>query len=310
MPHIHWATGRVSNPVSAASGESSTASSESRCNGGSPRGKRLDDPAMLANRLAAPFPADDRSDAEHFQHIRVRDRRAQAEQALRESRKELLRLTGLLCSIQEDERRRIALDLHDGLGQTLNLIKLSLENTARMAPTTSTGTVVESLQQIIPRIKEALGEVRRVAMELRPPMLDDLGILPTLTWFLREFESACGQISVEKKLDISESDVPSPLKITLFRILQEATNNIVKHAGASRIRICLDRGDDALRLLIEDNGCGFDPAAMVCSNATGKGLGLLSMKERAAFSGGVYRLESTPGQGTRIQVAWSCRQVS
>jgi signal transduction histidine kinase len=266
---------------------------------------QFDEPARLLNHGAVSIPGANRFDGRHFLHFGVKDRRAQAEQALHESHKELRRLSGLLCSIQEDERRRIALDLHDGLGQTLNLIKLSLENTARLAPTAPTGAVVESLQQIIPRIKEALGEVRRVAMELRPPMLDDLGILPTLSWYLREYESTCGHITVDKVFNISESDVPPPLKITLFRILQEATNNIVKHAGASQVRICLERSEDGLRLLIEDNGCGFDPASVVCSDATGMGLGLLSMKERAAFSLGTFRIDSAPGRGTRIQVSWA-----
>jgi signal transduction histidine kinase len=304
MPHIYWATGLASSSTLATSDQPIAATSESGGNGGLPRGNQFDEPTMFFNCEVGSFPGDDRIDGGHFQHFVFKDRRAQAEQALHESRKELVRLTGLLCSIQEDERRRIALDLHDGLGQTLNLIKLSLENAVHMVPTASTGAVVESLQQIIPRIKEALGEVRRVAMELRPPMLDDLGILPTLTWFLREFECACGHITVEKVLNISESDVPAPLKIILFRILQEATNNIVKHAGANRVRICLDRCDGALNLLIEDNGYGFDPASVVFSDATGRGLGLLSMKERAAFSGGIYCFESVPGQGTRIQVSW------
>jgi signal transduction histidine kinase len=306
MPHIHWATGLVSNPVSAKLDQSIPASGVGAGHGGVVLGKQFDEAIGHPGGGAAPFSGDNQTSDVQFQNFVVRDRRAHAEQALHESRKELRRLSGLLCSIQEDERRRIALDLHDGLGQTLNLIKLSVENAARMAPTASVGAVAEALQQIIPRIGEALGEVRRVAMELRPPMLDDLGILPTLTWFLREFEAACGHLTVDKVFNITESDVPAHLKITLFRILQEATNNIVKHADASRVRISLDRRDDELHLLIDDNGRGFDPASAVWSDATGRGLGLLSMQERAAFSGGVYRLDSAPGEGTHIQVSWPC----
>lgn len=241
--------------------------------------------------------------------VLAKDRRAQAELALYESRKELRRLAGLLCTIQEDEKRRIAMDLHDGLGQTLTLIKLSMENSLCQAETEASEAVAESLRQIVPRIKDALAEVHRVALELRPPMLDDLGVLPTLSWFLREYEATCGGVMVDKAINIAERDVPGPLKITLFRIVQEATSNIVKHARATRVRISLDRCDEVLHMLIEDNGCGFEPAKVECSDTTGRGLGLLSLKERTSHSGGIYRLDSEPGQGTRHQFWWPCEQT-
>ncbi len=229
--------------------------------------------------------------------------------ALRESRDELRRLSGLLVTIQEDERRRIALDLHDGLGQSLSLIKLSLENAAGLLAMGEAGEAGESLRQLIARVREALVEVRRVSSDLRPSILDDLGILPTLSWFFREFESACGHIAVDKAFNVAEHEVPTELKITLYRIFQEAINNIVKHAGADRVRVRLERVDDVLHLLIEDNGCGFDPHGITWVEGQCRGLGLFSMKERASFSGGTYRIASAVGQGTRIEVSWPCRQV-
>jgi PAS domain S-box-containing protein len=243
--------------------------------------------------------------------IRDITEQVQTAQALRESRDELRRLSGLLVTIQEDERRRIALDLHDGLGQSLSLIKLSIENAGRLLAAGATGEASESLQHLIPQVKEALVEVRRVSTDLRPSILDDLGILPTLTWFFREFEAACGDMTVEKTFNIAERDVPAALHITLYRILQEATNNIVKHAGASKVRVSLNRADEMLHLLIEDNGCGFDPDSIGrCVDGQSRGIGLLSMKERASCSGGSYHLESSPGQGTRIEVSWPCGQAS
>ena len=205
--------------------------------------------------------------------LRDTTEQVQTAQALRESRDELRRLSGLLVTIQEDERRRIALDLHDGLGQSLSLIKLSIENAARLLAAGATDEASESLQQLIPRVKEALVEVRRVSTELRPSILDDLGILPTLSWFFREFEAACGHIAVEKAFNVAEHEVPVPLQITLYRILQEATNNIVKHAGADRVRVSLDRIDEVLHLLIEDNGCGFDPDSIRYVEGRGQGAG-------------------------------------
>jgi PAS domain S-box-containing protein len=242
--------------------------------------------------------------------IRDTTEQVQTAQALRESRDELQRLSGLLVTIQEDERRRIALDLHDGLGQSLSLIKLSLENTAKLLAEGATSEAGESLQQLIPRVKEALTEVRRVSTELRPSILDDLGILPTLSWFFREFEAACGGIAIEKVFNVAEHEVPVPLQITLYRILQEATNNILKHAGADRMRVQLERLDGVLQLLIEDNGCGFDPDSIECVEGQGRGLGLFSMRKRASLSGGNYHLASTPGQGTRISVSWPCGGIS
>lgn len=229
-------------------------------------------------------------------------------QACRECREELRRLAGLLVSIQEDERRRIALDLHDGLGQSLSLIKLSIKNSVKLLAAGATDEARESLQQLIPWVTEAMGELRRVSTDLRPSILDDLGILPTLSWFFREFEAACGDIVVAKAFNVAEHEVPVPLHVTLYRILQEATHNIIKHAAADRVRVRLDRIDDVLHLLIEDNGCGFAPDSITCVEGQTRGQGLFSMKKRALFSGGTYLLESAPGQGTRIWVSWPCRQ--
>jgi signal transduction histidine kinase len=225
-------------------------------------------------------------------------------QALHESREERRRLSGLLVSIQEDERRRIAQDLHDGLGQTLSLIKLSIENSARLVAAGATNQAGESLQRLIPHVDEALVEVRRVSTELRPMILDDLGILATLSWFFREFEAVCGGIVVEKTGNVTEHDVPVPLHITLYRILQEAVHNIVKHSAADRIWFRLDRAGDALHLVIRDNGRGFDPVRVKWVEGATRGLGLVSMKERAFFSGGTFQLTSAPGEGTCIQVSW------
>lgn len=236
--------------------------------------------------------------------LRDISKRVRDEQALCESREELRKLSGLLVSIQEDERRRIALDLHDGLGQSLSLIKLVVENTVQQVEAGATDAALNSLHQVIPRIKEALLDVRRVATELRPSILDDLGILPTLEWFFREFSALCSHIAIEKVVLVSEQEVPAALKITLYRIIQEATSNIVKHAAANRVRISLSRADDELHLQIQDNGRGFDPGSVVVRPGECRGLGLVSMKERVSLSGGSYHLESSRGFGTCIRASW------
>lgn len=226
----------------------------------------------------------------------------QSETALRNSQDELRQLSAKLLNVQEDERRRIAADLHDEIGQTLSLIKLSIDEAARMIREGAAEEAGTALTGLSARVKDALGEVRRISMDLRPTTLDDLGILPTLSWFFREFEAACRHIKVDREISVAESDIPPALKTQIFRLLQEATTNIVKHSGADRIRVRLAHDDGRLQLIVADNGQGFDPHRRVDRDA--QGLGLSSMKERARLSGGTFRLESTPGQGTSICASW------
>ena len=226
------------------------------------------------------------------------------------SQSELQLVSARLLGIQESERRRIATDLHDVLGQSLTMIKVSLDESLLLLAGNEPEVVAESLRRLIPRVKDALEEVRRVAMDLRPSILDDLGILATLSWFFREFGTVCRGMEVDRDFSIEEKNVPVPLKITIFRIIQEATSNIVKHANASRIQVSLKQAGDALHLSIEDDGVGFDAAEKVNYCPLDTGLGLLSMKERAKLSGGHYELASAVGQGTRISVLWPLDMAS
>jgi signal transduction histidine kinase len=225
---------------------------------------------------------------------------------VRASQNELRRLSTQILTIQERERKRIATDLHDGLGQSLTLIKLGLEECSALLEANALWEVEESLQQLRLKIKDTFGELRRVAMNLRPSMLDDLGILSTLSWFFREFENACHGIKIERNFMVQESSVPVQLKISIFRILQEAICNIIKHSKADHICVSLMKVGNLLCLTIEDNGQGFDPAEMDNYCPHGKGLGLVSMKERANISGGSCRIDSAISKGTRIYVSWTC----
>jgi PAS domain S-box-containing protein len=226
------------------------------------------------------------------------------EEALRATQNELWRLSAQHLTIQESERRRIAVDLHDGLGQTLSLVKLSIEEAARSVRTGVTGKAVAALEHLGPTVKTALAELRRISMNLRPSTLDDLGILATLSWYFREFEAACPNAILEHEISVVEAAVPDLLKISIFRIVQEATSNALKHARAGRIRVCLRGEADTLELSIEDNGEGFDPAAAASGRDFSHGLGMQSMKERAELSGGDYELKTAPRQGTRVRVRW------
>ncbi|MBI4986035.1 MAG: PAS domain-containing protein [Rhodocyclales bacterium] len=226
------------------------------------------------------------------------------EQALRQSHMELRRLSAQLMSVQEIEAQRIAADLHDGIGQSLSLMKLQVTTAVKKFEAGATADALRLLHNVLPKFNDAMSEVRRMSTDLHPASLEDLGILATLAWFFRELEETCCGIEVTRALNVRESDVPPPLRIAIFRILQEAVSNIVKHAEPKRIDVKLEKCDGDLQLSIVDDGRGFDPVSITTHGHPLRGFGLSSMRERAKLSGGVYRMESALGRGTCIRVVW------
>ena len=223
----------------------------------------------------------------------------------RDERNELYRLSAQHLAIQEAERKRVAADLHDGLGQALSLVNLSIERALSLLRAGSTEEAAVCLERLKPRMKEAVDEVRRIAMNLRPATLDNLGIVATLSWYFRDFNANFPAIYLDSECGIAESEIPHPIKLPIFRIVQEATSNTVKHASADRIRLRLVKHDDAIELLVEDDGTGFNADEVAERGEWFRCLGLRSMRERAQLSGGAFRLESAPAHGTRILVCWS-----
>lgn len=234
----------------------------------------------------------------------MRFERVQEKSAWQSTQDEIHRLSAMLLTVQERERQRIALDLHDVLGQSLTLIKLTLEDASRLLAANETSEAAGQLQRLKLKVNDAFEEVRRIAKDLRPSMLDDLGVLATLSWFFREVGTTCPDMRIEKDFGVREADIPAALRIVIFRIAQEATGNIIKHAHADSIRVKIGKTDGVLHFSIEDNGRGFDQAAMSRRSSLEKGLGLLSMQERAELSGGECEIGSAPGKGTRICVSW------
>ncbi len=231
--------------------------------------------------------------------MRVQERTAELEKA-----NEALRdLSSRLLSAQEAERKRVASDLHDTIGGCLTGVKFRVESAVQQIEK-APETAKESLNSILPVIHEAVEECRRIQMDLRPSMIDDLGLLPTLSWFYRIFNQTYPGIRVEQKMDIAEGDVPEPLKIVIYRMTQEAMNNIAKHSEANRVSFSLQKHDGGLELAIKDNGRGFSIKELDSRQEVVKGLGLTSMKERAELSGGSLNIESSQGEGTNIRASW------
>lgn len=212
--------------------------------------------------------------------------------------------TEQLFIVQEQERKRIASELHDGIGQTLSMLKFGLEDTRRLLAENSIDDAEVLLQLLDNKLDDAINEVRQITMDLRPSILDDLGILATISWLLREFQQIYQTIKVEKWIGLQETDIPHILKTPIYRIIQEAVHNIAKHAQTTRMSIHLDCYNDTIELVIKDYGCGFDTRQAEARNDSLQGYGLTSMRDRALLTGGNCQIDSQPGQGTLIQVRW------
>ena len=226
---------------------------------------------------------------------------AQTFMELKESREELRLLASQLLRAQEDERKRIAREMHDSIGSSLSAVKFCVENVA--AQLTENPEVRKSFITLSRAMEQAIDESRRIMTDLRPSLLDDFGIIATIGWFCRGFESIYTDIPVEKDIRLEESQVPENLKIIVFRIIQEAMNNSAKHSRARKISLGLSSEDGCIALRVSDDGVGFDRAAVV-SKGEGAKLGLTSMRERAELSGGEFEIESIREIGTTISVRW------
>jgi PAS domain S-box-containing protein len=233
----------------------------------------------------------------------ITERKA-AERALMDSEEQLKQLSCQLLTAHEQERKRFAQDIHDSLGSLLAAAKLRVERVMQQLDKRETEEGTEALQSIISMIQEAISEVRRIQKSLRPTLLDDLGILPTIRWFCREFQGAYEGVDVDQQMAVQEEDVPEPLKIVIFRIIQEALNNIGKHSRADKVSLRLERTPGTIELVIEDNGRGFSLEEVTSMKGPDRGLGLVSMRERAELSGGRCLIESVEGRGTTVRATW------
>jgi two-component system sensor histidine kinase UhpB len=221
--------------------------------------------------------------------------RAREKKDLLRSRRTLREFSASLVEAREEERRRIARELHDELGQRLTALKLEMAACQRDHPSLGVG---ERAQLMLDMLDETVASARRISMDLRPLMLDDLGLPEAIDWLVKEFRRRTG-IEVEARLGEGLRNLPTRLATTLYRIVQEALTNITRHARATRVLITLDRHGDELQLAIQDDGVGF--AKDKRSRAPGS-FGLLGIRERVLMLGGRMSAGNAPEGGARLLV--------
>ncbi len=230
--------------------------------------------------------------------------RAQTLEALRASEQRLRALSTKLLQAQEEERRRIAKDLHDSIGANMTAVKYALEAKKAQEESGNPASGGLPLDRIIDAVKETMEETQRISTNLRPSILDNMGLLAAIQWNARKTQELYRGLEVHTELSLAEEDIPESLKIVVFRVVQEALNNAVKHSGADRIDISLQQRQGELILDMTDNGKGIEPGLNEPRGSKGGGMGLEGMMERVELSGGKMEIHSTPGEGTRITSRW------
>ena len=219
---------------------------------------------------------------------------------IEEDKRQLQRLAAQVITAQEDERKRVARELHDEASQALTTLIIGLETALESMPPRLTGP----RQQVIALrtlTEQTLDEIRNLALSLRPTVLDDLGLASAVRWYAKTMAE---KANLQVRLDAinMEDRMPAAVETAVFRIVQEGLANVARHAAATEVQVRLERTDHTVSLVIADNGQGFDAAAALSPTGRGAGLGLFGIEERVTVLGGKWELSSEPGRGTTLKV--------
>ena len=231
--------------------------------------------------------------------------RREAEERLRDTHAQLQALSRQLMHLQEQERQQLAHDLHDEVGQALTALKMNLQTMQRIA---DTSMVQNSLHDSFNILDTLLGRVRDLSLDLRPSLLDHLGLVPAIRWYaIRQAERAGLQAQVDA--DSLPQDLPADMAVVCFRIVQEAVTNVLRHAKATQLDVVLRTTDSGFDLIVKDNGVGFRVSESMTEVEGRWAIGLVGMRERARALDGHIRIHSAPGRGTEVFAHIPWRQV-
>lgn len=227
------------------------------------------------------------------------------QRTIRERTETLELLSAHMLKSEESHKQKIAFELHEGLAQTLSALKLKVEHRQHNNKTSDAAAGPED--SIIPILQQAIQEVRTIATDLRPPSLDDLGLLPTINWLCREFEAQHPGSRIERQISLQERDIPKPLKVILYRIIVSVLDDMAQHKNTGRIQLALWLDDDALILLIDDTPTeALDRTVTPLVNIDPQlRAGFARMEELTTLSGGVFKASHHSGGGTTLRAAWN-----
>ncbi len=217
------------------------------------------------------------------------------------ARRELQQFSARLVATQEEERRRLSRELHDEVGQSMSALLVELSNLEAKIREGS-GEVEAPLSSLRRLAEDSVGVIRNMALLLRPSMLDDLGLVPALRWQAREVARRT-RLRIRVDADGVPDDLPDEQRTCVYRIIQEALNNAARHSHAQVVRISVRKEPSLIRVVVQDDGAGFDPGQE-------KGMGILGMEERVRALGGEFHVESRPGAGTSISAVLPLGEVA
>jgi len=229
------------------------------------------------------------------------------EDALKVSQKQLRQLSSRLLSAQEEERKKISRELHDELGQSLTLMKFRLRSVEKQLREDQ-GALKDEAGNILLYMNTVIEDVRRISKDLCPFILEDLGLTRALQWLADNFAKNNRDIRLTLDLPDIDSLFPQDAQTSIYRILQEALTNLVKHSGAGSASVVIRKEAKSVSFSIEDDGKGFDMTKVKSQDAAERGLGLASMEERVSMLGGSLTLWSEQGKGTRITFSIPARE--
>lgn len=262
------------------------------------RMKRKDGTVVITEVRSQQLP-----DGRFLSVVRDLTERIQTEQELSESYKAVRKLTAHLQKIREEERSNIAREIHDELGQQLTVMKMDVSWVNKKI-TEGEGAIKERLQGLLHMLDDTVKSVRRISSELRPSLLDDLGLIAAMEWQLNEFEKRSG-IKTSFSAPDDEVNLSNDVKTALFRIFQESLTNVARHSEANSLSVSFVQNNGDLILAIADNGKGFDKQAI----SERRTLGILGMNERSMMIGASYEIISEPGQGTKVSIRVPVKQI-
>lgn len=229
-----------------------------------------------------------------YRHLREeREKLQQLNKQLEKQNDELKNLSAKMVEVQETEQRRLAVELHDDFGQLLTGLKMNLERSFLV----DEKTIRQEIQQSLDIVNQLHKQVREMVLNLRPTILDDLGLFAALDWYFTRFTQQTGIHVTHNVNRLEEKRYPTTIETSIFRLVQEALTNVARHAGVNEVMVTINLEPKSIKVGIVDTGKGFDVNALIPGNSTG----ISGMRERVSWVGGSFNLNSTPGEGTMIE---------